>query len=123
MLKGIRGAISVDQNTREEILDRTEVLLREIQHRNDLDLKRVASIFFTMTSDLDAEFPAVAARLIGWTGIPLMCAKEIDVPGSLARCIRVLIHYNAKENEKLQAVYMGEAINLRKDLQQESGEV
>jgi chorismate mutase len=121
MLRGIRGAISVDQNTKEDILDRTEVLLREIHRRNDLDLTRIASIFFTMTPDLNADFPAVAARLMGWTGIPLMCAVEVDVPEALPRCIRVLIHYNAENDETFSPVYMGEAVQLRKDLIQDAG--
>lgn len=116
MLKGIRGAISVEHNTREDILDRTEELLREMLQRNDLDLTRIASVFFTLTADLNAEFPAVAARLMGWTTIPLMCVKEIDVPGALPRCIRVLIHYNAEDNLALTPVYLGEALQLRKDL-------
>ena len=116
MLKGIRGAISIEQNTREAILDRTEELLREIHRRNDLDLKRVASIFFTMTPDLNAEFPAVAARLMGWTNIPLMCACEINVPESLPSCVRVLFHYNAHKAEVITPVYLGEAVRLRKDI-------
>ncbi len=121
MLRGIRGAISVDQNTREDILDQTEVLLREMHHRNDLDLTRIASVLFSLTADLNAEFPAVAARQMGWTNIPLMCFKEIEVPGSLPRCIRVLIHYNAEDNDVLNPVYMGEALHLRKDLLSDAG--
>ena len=120
MLRGIRGAISVEKNVREDILEQTEILLREMHRRNDLDLSRIASIFFTMTSDLNADFPAVAARLMGWTDIPLMCSVEIAVPGSLQRCIRILIHYNAEEGETLGPVYMGEAIHLRKDLQSDA---
>lgn len=122
MLRGIRGAISVEHNTREAILDRTEELLREIHRRNDLDLQQVASIFFTMTTDLNAEFPAVAARLMGWTDIPLMCSSEIAVPGALPRCVRVLLHYNAHKTDVISHVYLGEAIQLRKDLNKDVGE-
>ena len=116
MLKGIRGAISVDQNTSEAIIDRTKELLIEIDRINHLDISRIASVFFTLTPDLNATFPAVAARLYGWTEIPLICAQEIDVPGALPKCIRVLIHYNVLEGDVLVPVYLGEAIKLRKDL-------
>ena len=116
MLKGIRGAITVESNTREDILDQTEVLLREIQRRNDLDLLRIASAIFTLTPDLNAEFPAVAARRIGWTDVALMCAKEVDVPHALPMCIRVLIHYNCQSDDAVSHVYLGGAVSLRKDL-------
>ena len=106
----------MEQNTRVAILDRTEELLREIHRRNDLDVEQIVSIFFTMTPDLNAEFPAVAARLMGWTDVPLMCAVEVDVPAALPRCVRVLFHYNTHKKNVIHHVYLGEAIRLRKDL-------
>src|SRR5512144_1497506 len=99
-LFALRGAISVDRNTSEAILGATEWLMREIMKRNDLDPGAVVSCIFTLTDDLDAEFPAVAARQLGFDRVPLLCAREVPVPGSLARVIRVLIHYYAGEDHE-----------------------
>ncbi len=115
--RGIRGAITVANNTREEIIERTKTLLRKIAEANGILPEDLACIIFTTTSDLNAEFPALAARELGWTKVPLLCAKEIEVPGSIPRCIRVLLLWNTeKEQEEIVHVYLGEAERLRPDL-------
>lgn len=116
-LYALRGAISVERNEAQEILDATTTLMREIIERNELVPERVVSCIFTATSDLMAEFPAVAARALGFESVPLLCARELDVPGSLPRVIRVLIHYYAEEGHVAKHVYLGEARTLRADLQ------
>ncbi len=93
--RGIRGATTVDANTAADIRERTLELLGVLVESNDLDPGDVASATFTVTGDLDAEFPALAVRsLPGWTDVPLLCAREIPVPGALERCVRVLLHWN-----------------------------
>ncbi|MXW24295.1 MAG: chorismate mutase, partial [Chloroflexi bacterium] len=94
MVRGIRGATSVTENTREAILEATAELLDAIVEANDIDRGNVASAFFTTTPDLNAEYPAVAARAAGWTDVPLLCGHEMNVPGGLPRCLRLLIHVN-----------------------------
>jgi chorismate mutase len=116
-LFALRGAISVDRNTSEAILGATEWLMREIMKRNDLVPDDVVSCLFTLTEDLDAEFPAVAARQLGFDQVPLMCAREVPVPGSLPRVIRVLMHYYAAEDHTARHVYLGDARKLRLDLE------
>ena len=116
-LFALRGAISVERNEAQGILDATTTLMREIIERNELAPERVVSCIFTATNDLTAEFPAVAARALGFESVPLLCAREIDVPGSLARVIRVLIHYYAEDGHVAKHVYLGEARGLRADLQ------
>jgi chorismate mutase len=116
-LFALRGATTVEQNTSEAILGATEVLMREIMARNDLVPEAVVSCLFTLTEDLDAQFPAVAARQLGFDQVPLMCAREIPVPGSLPRVIRVLMHYYADDGHRAQHVYLGEARKLRMDLE------
>jgi chorismate mutase len=116
-LFALRGATTVEQNTSEDILGATEVLMREIMARNDLVPEAVVSCLFTLTEDLDAQFPAVAARQLGFDQVPLMCAREIPVPGSLPRVIRVLMHYYADDGHRAQHVYLGEARKLRMDLE------
>ena len=91
--------------------------MREIMKRNDLRPDDVVSCIFTLTHDLDAEFPAVAARRVGFDRVPLLCAREIPVPGSLPRVIRVLIHYYADDEHTANHVYLGEARTLRSDLE------
>jgi chorismate mutase len=115
-LHALRGAISVEANTSEEILGATETLMREILERNALTPADVVSCLFTMTEDLDAQFPADAARAIGFDQVPLMCAREIPVPGSLPRVIRLLMHYYAPAEQAAKHVYLGEARALRADL-------
>jgi chorismate mutase len=116
-LFALRGATSVDQNSPDAILGATEWLLREIMKRNELVVEDVVSCIFTVTEDLDAEFPAVAARNIGFSGVPLLCAREMPVPGSLPLVIRILMHYYAPDAHRSQHVYLGEARALRLDLE------
>src|SRR5215471_15045943 len=94
--RGIRGATTVERNEREEILAATTELLELLISHNHLRIEDVASAIFTMTGDLDAAFPAVAARMLGWSEVALMCMREIPVPGSLPLCIRVLLHVNTE---------------------------
>lgn len=116
-LHALRGAISVERDEGEEILDATTELMREIMDRNALSPEQVVSCIFTVTDDLTAEFPAVAARALGFERVPLLCAREIPVPGSLRRVIRVLIHYYADGDHEARHVYLREAATLREDLQ------
>src|SRR3954447_371792 len=116
-LYALRGATTVEQNSPEAILDATEWLRREIMPRNDLLPQDCVSCIFPLTDDLDAEFPAVAARNIGFSAVPLLCAREIPVPGSLPRVIRILMHYHAEDDHDPRHVYLGEARRLRLDLE------
>ena len=116
-LFALRGASSVDRNDPQAILGATEWLLREIMRRNDLIPEDVVSCIFTLTEDLDAEFPAKAARNMGFSQVPLLCSREVPVPGALARVIRVLMHYYAPDNHVARHVYLGEARALRQDLE------
>lgn len=116
-LHALRGANTVEANDREAILAATDVLVREILERNELTPDRVVSAIFTLTSDLDAEFPAVAARRLGFDAVPLLCAQEIDVPGSMPRVVRTLMHYLAPAGHEARHVYLGEAQRLRADLE------
>jgi chorismate mutase len=115
-LFALRGAISVDRNDRDAILGATEELMEQIMARNDLQPDQVVSCIFTCTGDLNAAFPATAARNLGFERVPLLCAQEIDVPGSLRGVIRVLMHYHAAEEHEARHVYLGEARALRTDL-------
>ncbi len=116
-LFALRGASSVDRNDAQAILGATEWLLREILKRNDLHPSDVVSCIFTLTDDLDAEFPAVAARNMGFSHVPLLCAREVPVPGSMPSVIRVLMHYHAAETHVPRHVYLGAARALREDLE------
>jgi chorismate mutase len=116
-LYALRGAISVARNDSEDILDATTELLATIVERNALRPADVVSCIFTATDDLDAEFPAVAARALGFEGVPLLCAREIPVPGAMPRVIRVLIHYYADNGHESRHVYLRDAARLRADLQ------
>ena len=116
-LFALRGASTVDVNDAQAILGATEWLLREIMKRNDLVPDDVVSCIFTLTEDLDAEFPAVAARNIGFGSVPLICAREIPVPDSLPRVIRILMHYYAPDDHVTHHVYLGDAARLRADLE------
>jgi chorismate mutase len=114
--RGVRGATTVMRNEREEILKATRELLALMIHLNDIQPEDVASAIFTTTPDLNAAFPATAARQLGWLDVPLMCSHEIDVPGSLGMCIRVLIHWNTSKLQRdIQHVYLKEAQSLRPD--------
>ena len=98
--RGIRGATTVERNDRDDILEATTELLEVIVRLNGLRSEDVAYVWFTVTEDLDAEFPAFAARELGWTEVPLMCAREIPVPGALERCIRVLVSWNTRKSQR-----------------------
>jgi chorismate mutase len=115
-LYALRGATTVDANDREQILAATGELLREILDRNALAADDVVSCIFSMTEDLDAEFPAVAARELGFNAVPLLCTREIPVPGSLPRVIRILMHFHAHHGHETKHVYLREAKRLRADL-------
>lgn len=115
--RGVRGATTVDTNDRDEILIATRQMLALIVHYNGMEPENIASATFTVTKDLDAEFPALAARQLGWIDVPLLCGYEISVPGSLERCIRVLVHWNTdKKQSEIQHVYERGATRLRPDL-------
>ncbi len=117
-LFGLRGAISVERNEAPLILAATEELMRELIGRNALVLEDIVSCIFTATNDLDAEFPAQAARgRLGFDRVPLLCAREIDKPGALPRVIRVLIHHYAPREHVSRHVYLGAAEALRPDLE------
>lgn len=117
-MRGIRGATTVTRNERQEILDETLVLLKEIVERNQFEPEDISSIWITMTADLDAAFPALAIReMEGWNMVPLMCAVEASVQGSLPQCIRLMIHVNTtKTQQEMRHVYLNEATRLRPDL-------
>jgi chorismate mutase len=113
---GIRGATTVKSNSAKEILEASAELLQKIQMENSLHLEDIASVIFSVTTDLDAAFPAVAARSLGWNTVPLICTREIPVPGSLPLCIRVLIHVNTeKKQSEMKPIYLRDAVKLRPD--------
>ncbi|HQU44005.1 MAG: chorismate mutase [Planctomycetia bacterium 21-64-5] len=115
--RGVRGATTVEHNTREELLKATQQLWTLMVRLNGIEHEDVASAIFTTTTDLDAEFPALAARQLGWLDVPLLCTHEISVPGSLPRCVRILIHWNtSKSLAEIQHVYIRGAAKLRPDL-------
>ena len=116
-LYALRGAITVDRNDAESILDATRELMHELMDRNGIGPDQMVSCIFTVTDDLDATFPAVAARDLGLDRVPLLCTREIDVPGALERVIRVLLHYYGDGDHKVQHVYLREAKILREDLE------
>lgn len=112
--RGIRGATTAIANTAEDILEATDELMRTVIALNELDPADVASVIFTTTPDLTATFPALAARDIGWTEVPLMCAHEMAVPGSLQKCVRVMIHVNTiRTAAEIRHVYLKDARELR----------
>lgn len=112
----VRGAVQAGDNTPEAVLEATERLMREVIGTNGLDPKQMISALFTATEDLDAEFPAAAARRIGLNEVPLMCAREIPVPGAMPRVIRVMLHTYLPVGRKPRHVYLGETRKLRADL-------
>jgi chorismate mutase len=115
-LTALRGAITVERNEPEAILGATEELVREVMQRNELTADHMVSCIFTCTEDLDAEFPAVAARRLGLSAVPLLCAREMGVPGALPRVIRLLAHCYTADERSPQHVYLREATALREDL-------
>ena len=122
--RGIRGATTAGANTAEAILAATGELLARMVEANGLAAEELASAFFTVTADLDAAFPAQAARQLGWHQVPLLDALEIPVPGSLPRCVRVLLHWNTgKSQAEVRHVYLRGAAGLRPDLDAGHGPV
>jgi chorismate mutase len=112
--RGIRGATTAVANTAEDILEATDELMRVLISLNDLDPEDVVSAIFTTTPDLTATFPALAARNIGWTEVPLICSHEMNVPGSLQKAVRVLLHVNTiKSPKEIRHVYLKGAQQLR----------
>jgi chorismate mutase len=116
-LVALRGANTVTENTAEAILAATDALMRALLERNSLRADDLVSCIFTLTPDLDAQFPAVAAREMGLSSVPLLCAREIPVPGALPKVIRVLMHVYPPPGVTPQHVYLGDAVGLRLDLQ------
>ena len=117
-VRGVRGATTVERNTAEAIVEAARELLDEVVRRNEIQTEDVASAWFSTTRDLDAEFPAVAARWgLGWDHVALMCSHEMDVPGSLPGCLRLLLHVNTQRSQaELQHVYLRGAKVLRPDV-------
>ncbi|MDQ7025418.1 MAG: chorismate mutase [Anaerolineae bacterium] len=117
MVRGVRGAITVDENTAEAILDATDEALRMMIEANGIVEEEVASVLFTTTPDLTACFPAKAARNLGWRRAALMGFQEVDVPEGLKMCVRVLIHWNTTKNiDEIQHIFLRGAIALRPDI-------
>ena len=116
-VRALRGATTVDEDTREQVHDRVTALLGELLARNDLDRDALISVIFTATDDISSAFPAEAARSFGLGAVPLLCARELQVEGGMPRCIRVLIHMEVDaESESLRHVYLEGAKSLRDDL-------
>ena len=112
--RGIRGATTVENNTGEDILAATKELLQNMIEANDLKAEDIAYAYFTTTTDLNAEFPAVAARQLGWTNVALLCGHEMNVVGSLSKCLRVLVLVNTEKSaDEIVHVYIKGAENLR----------
>lgn len=117
-IRGVRGATQAVENEAEAIWAATRELLEEILAANPLiQVDEIASAFFTVTDDLDANYPAYAARTMGWDHVPMLCAREIPVPGGMERVIRVLLHWNTPQPQSaIQHVYLGKTLRLRPDL-------
>ena len=116
-LHAVRGAAQAAANEAEEIVSATEELMGELMSRNGLEAPSIVSCLFTCTEDLDAQFPAVAARRLGLDSVPLLCAREISVPGAMPRVIRVMVHYYAAAGHEPAHTYLGDAQSLREDLE------
>lgn len=116
-VRGLRGAITLEEDTKEQVVERTGLLLRTLLERNGIRALDLVSIFFTATEDLRSEFPAAAARELGLLDVPLLCARELSVDGGVPMCIRILIHfYTKREVSELKPVYLEGAKPLRADL-------
>jgi len=122
MMRGIRGATTIETDVKENVLSATRELLEKVFASNpDLKTEDIASAIFTVTQDIISVFPALAARQMGWDQVPMMCAQEIPVPGSLPLCIRVLIHWNTnKTQDAIHHIYLREAKKLRPDINNSS---
>ncbi|MGP7816059.1 chorismate mutase [Niallia sp. 01092] len=120
MIRGVRGAITVEQNEENEILQATERLVQEMIRLNDIQADSVASVFVSVTDDITAAFPAKVIRLQeGWTYVPVMCMQEINVPLSLKKCIRIMFHVNTTVSQKeINHIYLEKAVQLRPDLKE-----
>ena len=117
MVRGIRGAVQANKNSKKEIFVATQRLLRKIVKENNINLEDIVSIFLTATVDLNADFPAYAVRELGWNSVPLLCAQELDVPNSMKKVIRVLVHVNCdKSQHEIKHQYLGATKKLRKGL-------
>ncbi|WP_400163781.1 chorismate mutase [Brevibacillus sp. TJ4] len=119
-VRGVRGAITVEKDTKEEVLEATKLMLEEIIARNELRAEDIGSMIFTTTEDVSSVFPAQAVRMLdgeGWEFVPLMCAREIPVSGALPMCVRVMMHVNTeKAASDIQHVFLRDAVKLRPDL-------
>ncbi|MDQ6908295.1 MAG: chorismate mutase [Chloroflexota bacterium] len=114
VVRGVRGATTAAANTAEEIIEATQELIAALVHFNELNIEEIASAIWTTTRDLTAEFPAKAARQVGWADVPQMCAHEMDVPGALPMCIRVTLHINTEKAQRdVRHVYLHGATVLR----------
>ncbi|WP_422124697.1 chorismate mutase [Planococcus sp. X10-3] len=122
MMRGIRGAITVAADHPDEILKETKNLVLEMAMKNDVDPEQVASVIISTTTDISSAFPAKAVRTIEeWTFVPVMCTHEMDVPGSMPLCIRVMMHANTeKSQQEINHIYMNDAVKLRPDLIKDS---
>jgi len=118
-VRGIRGAINIASNTKDEILSKSRELLEAILKANKIEAEDIACAIFTLTPDLNADFPAYAARQLGWRDVPLMCARELDVPEAMEKVIRVLLLVNSDTpSSKIKHQYLGDTPKLRPDLAQ-----
>jgi len=116
-VRGIRGAVNIASNTKEEILSKSKELLEAVLSANRVKPADIAAAIFTLSPDLNADFPAYAARQLGWTDVPLMCARELDVPGAMEKVIRVLLLVNTRRTaSKIKHQYLGDTPRLRPDL-------
>jgi chorismate mutase len=121
LVRGVRGATTVEANSVEAILEATRELLAAMLKANETDVEQVASAFFTTTVDLNAEFPAVAARDLGWTNVALMCGHEMNKPGGLPMCLRILLHVNTDKSARdIKHIYLRGARVLRPDIEGET---
>lgn len=125
MIRGVRGATTVKENKEDEILDATEKLFRTMVMANKINAKEVASVFISVTEDITATFPAKAMRrLTGWGHVPVMCMREIPVPGALEKCVRIMMHVNTSmPQDEITHIYLEEAVALRPDLVKNANEV
>lgn len=117
VVRGIRGAITVAENTKDEVNEATLILVQALIEANALVEEDIASAFFTVTEDINAEFPAYVARKMGWVHVPMLCTREIAVPGSLPKAIRILLHVNTTKSQKdIKHIYLRDAVKLRPDM-------
>lgn len=118
MIRGIRGAVTVEEDTPEEVLAATRELVEEIVQANGIEPEKVASVLISTTPDVTSAFPAKAVRTLqGWAFVPIMCTHEMNVPGALPRCIRVMLHVNTEvAQHEIQHIFLKEAVQLRPDL-------